>query len=141
MTLVLNNADVKSLLTVPECIDALEQAYKAIALGRAVEVPRTDMVFPTQDANTFYMFKCIQGGMLDQEVVGQRNQSDFDHFYQQDGAVKVANHRENYPSNVFLYSMRTLELLAIVHDGELQRMRVAASCAVAAKYMSREDSH
>ena len=140
MTLILSNADVSSVLTMPDCIDALEKAYKALARGRAVDVPRTDMMFPTKESHTFYMFKCIQGGMLDEEVVGQRNQSDFDHFYEEDRVVKVANHRETYPSNVFLYSMKTLELLAIVQDGELQRMRVAATCAVAAKYMARHDS-
>ena len=140
MTLVLSNADVGSLLTMPDCIDALEQAFKALARGRAVDVPRTDMMFSTSDPHTFYMFKCIQGGLLDQEVVGQRNQSDFDHFYEQDKTVKVANHRELYPSNVFLYSMKTLELLAIIQDGELQRMRVAATCAIAAKYMANDHS-
>jgi alanine dehydrogenase len=140
VTLVLTNTDVRSLLTMRDCIDALEQGYKALALGRAVEVPRTDMMFPTKEPDTFYMFKCIQGGMLDQEVVGQRNQSDFDHFYREGNIEKVANHREIYPSNVFLYSMKTLELLAIVHDGELQRMRVAGACAVAAKYMANEES-
>jgi ornithine cyclodeaminase/alanine dehydrogenase-like protein (mu-crystallin family) len=73
-------------------------------------------------------------------VVGQRVQSDFDHFYEDHGTTKLANHRENYPSNVFLYSMETLELLAIVHDGELQRMRVAGMCAMAAKYLAKKDA-
>ena len=127
MTLILSNEDVLSVLSITECIDALRRAYTGLAAGRCVNVPRTDMMFPTPDPNTFYMFKCIQGGMLYERVVGQRNQSDFDHFYQEDSLLKVANHRESYPSNVFLYSMDTLELLAIVHDGELQRMRVAAT--------------
>jgi alanine dehydrogenase len=141
MTLVLSNEEVGSLLTMPDCIHALEQAYTALAFGRAVNVPRMDMMFPTADPNNFYMFKCIQGGMIDQGVVGQRNQSDFDHFYEENKLVKVANHRGAYLSNVFLYSMETLELLAIVQDGELQRMRVAGTCALAAKYLAREDVH
>ena len=53
MTLILSNADVGALLTIEDCIDALEGAYKALARGGAVEVPRTDMMFPTADAHTF----------------------------------------------------------------------------------------
>jgi ornithine cyclodeaminase/alanine dehydrogenase-like protein (mu-crystallin family) len=140
MTLLLDNEDVLSVFSVSSCIDVIRQAYTALAQGRAVNVPRTDMMFPTADPNTFYMFKCVQGGLIDERVAGQRNQSDFDHFYTEGSLLKVANHRETYPSNVFLYSMDTLELLAIVHDGELQRMRVAATCAVAAERLARDDA-
>ncbi len=136
MTLIISNKDVESIFTMEACIEVLEDGYKELAQGRAVNSPRTDMLFPTHDPNTFYKFKCIQGGIMKMGVVGQRTQSDFDHFYEEGGVTKLADHRERYPSNVFLYSMDTLELLAIVHDGQLQRMRVAGICAVAAKYLA-----
>jgi ornithine cyclodeaminase/alanine dehydrogenase-like protein (mu-crystallin family) len=141
MTLIIGNEEVQALFTMDACIDALEDGYKELALGRAANSPRTDMFFPTRDPNSFYKFKCIQGGITKLGVVGQRTQSDVDHFYEEGGIMKLANHREKYPSNVFLYSMDTLELLAIVHDGQLQRMRVAGICAVAAKYLARKDAH
>ncbi|MBI4522840.1 MAG: ornithine cyclodeaminase family protein [Deltaproteobacteria bacterium] len=140
MTLLISNTDVQSLFAMSDCIEALEDGFKELAAGRAANSPRTDMMFPTRNPNTFYKFKCIQGGIMKLGVVGQRTQSDFDHFYEEGGIIKLADHRENYPSNVFLYSMETLELLAIVHDGELQRMRVAGMCAVAAKYLAKENA-
>lgn len=140
MTLIIGNEDVQKLFTMDACIAVLEDGYKELALGRAANSPRMDMLFPTRVPNTFYKFKCIQGGIPKLGVVGQRTQSDLDHFYEEGGIMKLANHRERYPSNVFLYSMDTLELLAIVHDGQLQRMRVAGICAVAAKHLAREDA-
>lgn len=140
MTLIINNPEVESLFTMADCIEVLEDGYRELALGQAVNSPRTDMLFPTKEPGTFYKFKCIQGGIVKLGVVGQRTQSDRDHFYEEDGALKLADHRENYLSNVFLYSMDTLELQAIVQDGQLQRMRVAGICAVAAKYLAREDA-
>ena len=36
MTLILSNEDVEKLLTMPECIDVLEEAYVELAEGRGV---------------------------------------------------------------------------------------------------------
>jgi alanine dehydrogenase len=41
---------------------------------------------------------------------------------------------------IYLYSSETLELLAIMADGYLQKMRVAGTTGVGAKYLAREDS-
>ena len=35
MTLILSNADVEKLLTMPECIEVLEEAYVELARGAA----------------------------------------------------------------------------------------------------------
>jgi len=140
MTLILSNDEVASIFSMRACIDALEEGYRELALGRAANAPRTDMFFPTKDPDTFYKFKCIQGGIPTMGVVGQRTQSDIDHFYHQNGDLKLADHRGRYLSNVFLYSMETLELLAIVQDGELQRKRVAGTCAIGAKYLADENA-
>ena len=35
MTLILSNEDIDKLITMPECIDALEEAYVELAEGRA----------------------------------------------------------------------------------------------------------
>ncbi len=90
MTLIIGNEDVQALFTMDACIDALEDGYKELALGRAANSPRTDMLFPTRDPSTFYKFKCIQGGIMKLGVVGQRTQSDLDHFYEEGGIMKLA---------------------------------------------------
>jgi ornithine cyclodeaminase/alanine dehydrogenase-like protein (mu-crystallin family) len=45
-----------------------------------------------------------------------------------------------YVGLVLLFDIRTLEPLAIIQDGELQRMRVGCTSALAAKHLSRPDA-
>ena len=40
MTLILSNADVEKLLTMPECIEALEESYVELIEGRGVNRTR-----------------------------------------------------------------------------------------------------
>jgi alanine dehydrogenase len=48
--------------------------------------------------------------------------------------------RNRYVGLVFLYSAETLELLAIMTDGHLQRMRVAAVTGIGISYLARKDA-
>ena len=45
-----------------------------------------------------------------------------------------------YGGLVFLFSVDTAELLAIMNDGYIQYLRVAATAAIGAKYLSRPES-
>ena len=47
MTLILSNDDVEKLLTMPECIAVLEEAYAELAEGRGVSRQRSDCLTPT----------------------------------------------------------------------------------------------
>ena len=47
MTLILSNADVEKLLTMPECIEALEQSYVELIEGRGVNRTRSDCITPS----------------------------------------------------------------------------------------------
>lgn len=47
MTLILSNDDVERLLTMPDCIAALEDAYLELANGRGVSRQRSDCITPT----------------------------------------------------------------------------------------------
>ena len=46
-----------------------------------------------------------------------------------------------YGGLVLLFSTRNAALLAIMNDGYVQHLRVAATAALGMKYLSREDSH
>ena len=62
MTLILSNDDVEKLLTVPDCIAALEEAYVELAEGRGITRTRSDCVTPTpysEDAT--YGLKSMDG--------------------------------------------------------------------------------
>ena len=47
MTLILSNEEIDKLLTMPECIDVLEEAYVELAEGRGITRTRSDCITPT----------------------------------------------------------------------------------------------
>jgi ornithine cyclodeaminase/alanine dehydrogenase-like protein (mu-crystallin family) len=61
MTLILSNDDVEKLLTMPECIDVLEQAYIELAEGRGVSRTRSDCFTPTRRTDALYSLKSMDG--------------------------------------------------------------------------------
>lgn len=144
MVLILNDEDVNSLLSMEECVNALEDAYKELGLGRAANAPRRETFVPTSDPESYYVFKTMEGALQGKGVLAQRVNSDLLTWPAAHGAmrrVKVAAALgKRYVGLVFLYSAENLELLAIMNDGHLQRMRVAGTSAVAAKYLARQNA-
>ena len=59
MTIILSNADVADLLTMPECIDALEDAYRELAQGRGVNRRCSDTFAPTVRKDALYSLKTM----------------------------------------------------------------------------------
>lgn len=144
MTLVLNDDDVARFLTMDDCISALEEAYKDLGRGTAVNAPRRDTFLASSRPRGYYSFKTIEGGLERLGIVAQRINSDLVTYPLVDGVprrVKVpAAPGGRYVGLIFLYSTETLELLAILTDGHLQRMRVAGTTGVAAKHLARQDA-
>ena len=144
MTLLLNDEDVSSVLTMADCMSALEEAYKDIGLGRAVNAPRRDSFMLTSRPDAYFSFKTMEGGSERLEVMAQRINSDMLTHPVVGGAkrrVKVpAAPGNRYVGLVFLYSTKTLELLAIMNDGEIQRMRVAGVTGLGVKHLSNRDA-
>jgi ornithine cyclodeaminase/alanine dehydrogenase-like protein (mu-crystallin family) len=144
VTLVLNDDDVARLVTMPECVDVVEAAYRDLGLGLTVNAPRRDSFLPSSRPDAYYSFKTMEGGLERLGVMAQRINSDLVTYPEVDGRrrrVKVpAAPGGRYVGVVFLYSTETLELLAIITDGHLQRLRVAATTAVGARHLARPDA-
>ena len=144
MTLVLNDDDVAQVLTMKDCIAALEDAFREMGLGGVMNAPRRDSFMLASRPDAYYSFKTMEGGLESLGVVAQRINSDLITHPLIGGVtrrVKVpAAPGKRYVGLVFLYSSETLELLAIITDGHLQRMRVAGSTGVGVKYLARKDS-
>ena len=62
MTLILNNDDVKSVLTMEIAMRALEEAYVDVARSKAVCRPRIDIQIPTKDPKKVYQWGTMEGG-------------------------------------------------------------------------------
>ncbi len=144
MTLILNDDDVARALSMEKCIEALEEAYKDLANGTAVSPGRRDCFLAASDSNAYYSFKCIDGGLERLKIYAQRVDSDMISYQTINGTarrVKVPAARQNrYVGLVYLYSTENLELLAIMNDGHLQRMRVAGTTGIGAKYLAKENA-
>jgi ornithine cyclodeaminase/alanine dehydrogenase-like protein (mu-crystallin family) len=145
MTLILSNDDVEKLLTMPDCVEALEQAYKELAFGRGITRQRSDCIAPTSHApDAVYGLKSMDGVVPALGVGAIRINSDIvtnPRIGNTQRRVKVpAAPGNRYVGLVLLFSTANGEPLAIFPDGVLQHIRVGATNGLGVKYMARKDS-
>ena len=138
--LILSNEDAEALLTMSECIAALEAVYREEAQGQAVNATRTDAVTAGPRADSVYSLK-LMGAVASGLGMGVvRLNSDILSFANQRQKKLPLAPGERYTGLVLLFSAATGEPLAIFPDGVLQRMRVGATSALGAKYLARGDA-
>ena len=140
MTLILSNADVEKVLSMPECLDVLESAYREMAHGRGVSRTRSDTVTPTVREDALYSLKSMDGVVPSLGVGAVRINSDILSFANKRQVKLPLAPGNRYTGLVLLFSIATGEPLAIFPDGILQRMRVGATSAVGARYLARKDA-
>jgi alanine dehydrogenase len=144
MTLVFSNDDIDRLLTMPEYIDILEDAYRELEEGRGVVRARTDSLAPTVREDAVYGLKSADGVAPKFGTSAVRINSDIitcPEIGGQPRRVKVpAAPNERWVGIVLLFSTETGEPLAIFPDGVMQRMRVGATSGLGVKYMARADA-
>ena len=141
--LILNNDEIETLLSMDSCIEVLNKAYRQLANGEAVNRPRTDLYLPFPETSGVYAFKSMEAGLFDPKVVALRLNSDVIRWEDRGGRI-VKDKLPKAPGGkwvglVLLFSAETGEPLAIFPDGVIQAFRVAASSALAARYMARQD--
>ncbi|HET8606796.1 MAG TPA: ornithine cyclodeaminase family protein [Gaiellaceae bacterium] len=139
MTLLLSNDDVRAVLSMRACIDALESAFRDYADGAAVNRPRSH-TYTDLGAGRHYLFKTMDGSLPGAGVHALRLSSDltWEHDGRRDKLPAAPG--ERFVGLVLLFDLATLVPLAIVHDGELQRIRVGATSALAADRLARPDA-
>lgn len=144
MTLLLTNDDVTNLLSMPETLDVLERAYIDLDGGRGVNRRRSDTLTSVKgQPGAVYGLKSMDGVAPELGVSAVRINSDIVTWPKRGNTVR----REKVPAAggrwvglVLLFSTENGEPLAIMPDGVMQRMRVAACNGLGAKYMAREDA-
>jgi len=144
MTLILSNDDVARLVTMPECIEVLEEAYVELAEGRGVSRTRSDCFTPTSRADALYSLKSMDGVIPKLGVGAVRINSDIVTWPKKGNNIRrekvPAAPGNRYVGLVLLFSTENGEPLAIFPDGVIQRLRVGAANALGAKYLARRDA-
>ena len=144
MTLILSNDDADKLITMPECIAVLEEAYVELAEGRGVSRTRSDCLTPTGREAALYSLKSMDGVIPKLGVGAVRINSDIVTWPKRGNNVRREKLRAapggRYVGLVLLFSTDTGEPLAIFPDGVMQRMRVGAANGLGAKYLARKDA-
>ena len=145
MTLILSNDDVGKLITMPDCIAVLEEAYQELAEGRGVSRTRSDCITPTSGReDALYSLKSMDGVIPKLGVGAVRINSDIVSWPKRGNNIRrekvPAAPGARYVGLVLLFSTENGEPLAIFPDGVMQRMRSGAANGLGAKYMARKDA-
>jgi len=143
VTLLLDNADVRRVLRMRDCIDSLEAAFRDHAAGDAVNRPRSHTYTDLGDGR-HYLFKTMDGSLPRLGVHALRLTSDLTQELSRSGTSRrekiPAASGGRYVGLVLLFDLEQLAPLAIIQDGYLQRMRVGATSAIAADRLARPDA-
>jgi alanine dehydrogenase len=145
MTLILSNEEIEKLLDVTDCIEALEDAYREQAAGRAISQLRMDTEFPIEsnDQVKEFEFKTMVGILPKRGIAALRCSATIQQWLMDFGALRtdyVRGPEGRLVGLVQLFSFETCEPLAIFPDSYLQKIRVAATSAIGAKYLARGNS-
>jgi ornithine cyclodeaminase/alanine dehydrogenase-like protein (mu-crystallin family) len=140
--LVLSNEEIARLLTMQDCMAALEPMYRDYVNSRTLLSPRFDNIMPTSHEGGYYAFKHMGGGWPAQGIQALRINSDIVTHPLVAGLprrVKQPLAGGRWVGLVLLFSTETGALLAMFPDGVMQRMRVGAASGLALKHLARED--
>lgn len=144
MTLILSNEEIGRLLTVEDCMAAMEPAYLELQAGKGINRTRSDSIIAHRtEKDAVYGLKSMDGVVPSLRVGAVRINSDVIAWpkvgnSQRRTKIPAANGR--WVGLVLLFSTDTGEPLAIMPDGVMQRVRVAAANGIGVKYMARADA-
>jgi alanine dehydrogenase len=130
MTMLLTEADVRSVLTMGDTIEAVEEAFRQYALG-TVQVPlRIGVNIPSYKGFHGVMQAYVGGGI--------------DALAVKTGSIYRENPDRHHLPGIILYLMlydpQNGSLLCLMGANHLTAMRTAAICGVGTKYLARADA-
>jgi ornithine cyclodeaminase/alanine dehydrogenase-like protein (mu-crystallin family) len=120
LALLLTEADVRAVLTMPLALEAVEQAFRRLASGEAVLHPRRRIQTPENVFMHYMAAADSVSGYMGMKIYTSAR-----------GAVRFL---------VPLFRTRTGELVALIEADYLGQMRTGAASGIATKYMARGDA-
>lgn len=141
MPIIITDADVKDLLTMRECIDAMAVAFSDFSNKKAVNRPRVRYLAEHPDPERRYFanihvgavpsagMACVRAGS---QIMRPPSPTNPRRVYENPGGFNWGI--------IILYSIETAEPLAFLHEFELSGLRVGATTGVALERLSRADA-
>jgi len=144
MTLLLSNEDVEAALRMPDCLEAMEVAYRDLGSMQGANGLRSEILTPTVRDDALYSLLTMSGVVPRFGIGAVRITSDILTWPVSPSGprrVKVPSApNDRYVGLILLFSTRTGEPLAIYPDSVVQRIRVGATSGLAAKFLARPDA-
>src|SRR5947207_9374863 len=141
--LVLSNKEIERLLSIDECMDALEPMYRDVAEERVLFSPRVDNIAPNSHPEGYYAFKHMGGTWPREKIQALRINSDVVTHPLVDGKPRRVKQPlapgGRWVGLVLLFSTETGALLAMFPDGVMQRLRVGATSGLGLRHLARPD--
>lgn len=141
--LLIDNEAVAAVLSMDKVISVLEQSYRGVVTGDTICRPRIDMRFPTGVGDAIYQWGTMEGGSASSGLFAIRIKSDVLTEVEHEGVrtqEKYCMQPGTFCGFVLLFSTKTGEPLALINDGILQHMRVAADSAIGVKYAAKDNA-
>ena len=130
MPLVLTDKDVADLLTMEDAIEAVEEAFRQLALGGASMVPRITTQPPESSAQ-YYLKWLMPGTIHGMGIMGAKFLIAVSPGGQPRGRTRFI---------ILLFDSNDGSLLAEMSGSEFTKIRTAAVTAVGTRYLARKDS-
>src|SRR5262245_41338260 len=127
-TLLLNRSDVQGLLTLAECVDAVEDVFRQQGGGR---IPASGILGLRTQTGGLHVKTAFLSGAKNY-IVAKLN-TNFPQNYVRFGLPTIQG-------VIVLYDADNGRPLAVLDSMEITLKRTAAATAVAAKYLARKDS-
>jgi alanine dehydrogenase len=140
--LIISEDDVNKVLTMSACIDAMQTAFAEHARGIAAYFPRARYKVPPDVRELGYMANIIAGAVPSFGVAALRHNSMIVEEHVVGGMVRWESMHETNRSwgFVLLFSLKTGEPLAYIHDLGISAMRVGATTGVAHRVFAKNDA-
>ena len=141
MTIIITDDDVKRLLPMNDCIEAMRVAFRDFSMGSAVNRPRIRYLAEHPDADRKYFANIHVGAVPSYGVACVRAGSHIIKPPSETVTRRLYENPQAFNSGlVLLYSIETAQLIAFLHEFHISGMRVAATSAVAVDHIARPDA-
>jgi len=139
--IIIDNALVHELLTMTDCINVQDEAFRGLSTGRSIHRPRVDLYYPCERDDGYFRWGTMEGANGNYFAI--RMKSDILTWPKSGSGQtmeKYCMQPGTYCGVIFLVSTRNGEPLAFINDGILQHMRVGGGAGLGAKYLARADA-